>query len=121
MKDHEVKALQNSGTYNAWDIYNNNPHLKRVIDSLMDGTFIENREEFRVIFEELMNKNDEYFVLADYDAYCKAQMQVRDLYQNRLGWAKVCLINIAKSGFFSSDRTIQEYVDDIWHLEKVKF
>ena len=48
-------------------------------------------------------------------------MQVRDLYQNRLGWAKVCLINIAKSGFFSSDRTIQEYVDDIWHLEKVKF
>ena len=79
MKDHEVKALQNSGTYNAWDIYNNNPHLKRVIDSLMDGTFIENREEFRVIFEELMNKNDEYFVLADYDSYCKAKMKVRDL------------------------------------------
>ena len=55
MKDHEVKDLQNSGTYNAWDIYNNNPQLKRVIDSLMDGTFIANREEFRVIFEELMN------------------------------------------------------------------
>lgn len=121
MKDHEVKDLQNSGTYNAWDIYNNNPHLKRVIDSLMDGTFIANREEFRVIFEELMNKNDEYFVLADYDAYCKAQAKVRDLYQDRSHWAKVCLINIAKSGFFSSDRTIQEYVDDIWHLDKVKF
>ena len=74
-----------------------------------------------MIFEELMNKNDEYFLLADYDSYCQAQMKVRDLYKNRHNWAKICLINIAKSGFFSSDRTIQEYVDDIWHLEKLKF
>ena len=64
----------------------------------MDGTFHENREEFRVIFEELMNKNDEYFVLADYEAYCQAQSSVRDLYKDRSRWAKVCLTNIAKSG-----------------------
>ena len=121
MKDHEVKELQMSGAYKAWDYYNNNPRLKRIIDSLMDGTFHENREEFRVIFEELMNKNDEYFVLADYEAYCQAQSSVRDLYKDRSRWAKVCLTNIAKSGFFSSDRTIQQYVDDIWHLDKVKF
>ena len=109
MKDHEVKELQMSGAYKAWDYYNNNPRLKRIIDSLMDGTFHENREEFRVIFEELMNKNDEYFVLADYEAYCQAQSSVRDLYKDRSRWAKVCLTNIAKSGFFSSDRTIQQY------------
>ena len=121
MKDHEVKELQMSGAYKAWDYYNNNPRLKRIIDSLMDGTFHENREEFRVIFEELMNKNHEYFVLADYEAYCQAQSSVRDLYKDRSRWAKVCLTNIAKSGFFSSDRTIQQYVDDIWHLDKVKF
>lgn len=121
LKDHEVKELQINGNYHAWDVYNNNPRIRRVIDSLMDGTFIENREEFRVIFEELMNKNDEYFLLADYDSYCQAQMRVRDLYKDRHNWAKICLINIAKSGFFSSDRTIQEYVDDIWHLEKLKF
>ena len=71
LKDFEVKELRDSGTYRAWDYYNNNPRLKRVIDSLMDGTFIDNREEFRVIFEELMNKNDEYFVLADYESYCE--------------------------------------------------
>ena len=61
------------------------------------------------------------FVLADYEAYCQAQSSVRDLYKDRSRWAKVCLTNIAKSGFFSSDRTIQQYVDDIWHLDKVKF
>ena len=59
--------------------------------------------------------------LADYEAYCQAQSSVRDLYKDRSRWAKVCLTNIAKSGFFSSDRTIQQYVDDIWHLDKVKF
>ena len=121
LKDFEVKELRDSGTYRAWDYYNNNPRLKRVIDSLMDGTFIDNREEFRVIFEELMNKNDEYFVLADYESYCETQRKVRDLYQDRNRWARACLVNIAKSGFFSSDRTIQQYVDDIWHLEKLKF
>ncbi len=121
LKDFEVKELRDSGTYRAWDYYNNNPRLKRVIDSLMDGTFIDNREEFRVIFEELMNKNDEYFVLADYESYCQTQRKVRDLYQDRNRWARACLVNIAKSGFFSSDRTIQQYVDDIWHLEKLKF
>ena len=60
-------------------------------------------------------------ILADYEAYCQAQSSVRDLYKDRSRWAKVCLTNIAKSGFFSSDRTIQQYVDDIWHLDKVKF
>ena len=121
MKDHEVKELQMSGAYKAWDYYNNNPRLKRIIDSLMDGTFHENREEFRVIFEELMNKNDEYFLLADFESYANAQSHVVELYQDRAKWARICLVNIAKSGFFSSDRTIEQYVEDIWHLDKVKF
>lgn len=121
LKDHEIKQLKDSNTYNAWDYYNNNMMIRRVVDSLVDGTFCENKEEFRIIFEELMNHNDEYFLLADFEAFDKAQAKSRVLYEDPKKWAKICLINIAKSGYFSSDRTIQNYVDDIWHLEKIKF
>lgn len=121
LKDEEVGSLKSSGLYHAWDYYNNNPRIKRVVDSLVDGTFHSNKEEFRVIFEELMNHNDEYFLFADFDSYLDAQAKIRDLYKDSHGWAKICLTNIAKAGFFSSDRTIQEYVDDIWHLDKIKF
>lgn len=121
LKDDEVKMLQDSGKYNAWDLYNNNPKIKGVVDSLVDGTFSSNKEEFRIIFEELMNHNDEYFLFADFEAYENAQKRVEALYKDKMKWAKICLINIAKAGFFSSDRTIQNYIDDIWHLEKVKF
>lgn len=121
LKDQEISDLRNSGNYHAWDYYNNNPKIKRVVDSLLDGTFHSNREEYRIIFEELMHHNDEYFLFADFDEYLLAQQKIEDLYKDQSGWAKICLVNIAKSGFFSSDRTIQDYVDDIWHLEKVKF
>ena len=120
LKDNEVTELRNSGQYNAWDYYNNNPKVKRVVDSLVDGTFHESREEFRMIFEELMNRNDEYFLFADFESYVAAQEKVEQLYSNRSLWAKMCLVNIAQSGFFSSDRTIEEYVHDIWQLERVK-
>ena len=119
LKDNEINDLRHS-YYNAWDYYNNNPCIKRVVDSLVDGTFHESREEFRMIFDELMNRNDEYFLFADFEAYVEAQERVDALYQNRQLWAKMCLVNIAKSGFFSSDRTIEDYVKDIWKLERVK-
>ena len=67
-----------------------------------------------------MNKNDEYFLFADFEHYLKAQEKINVLYQNRQQWSKMCLVNIAKSGFFSSDRTIEDYVQDIWHLDRVK-
>ena len=72
MKDNEINNLRHS-YYNAWDYYNNNPCIKRVVDSLVDGTFHESREEFRMIFDELMNRNDEYFLFADFEAYVEAQ------------------------------------------------
>ena len=78
------------------------------------------KDEFRIIFEELMNHNDEYMLLADFHAYKEAQEKVQALYQDRQRWAHICLVNIAQSGYFSSDRTIQEYIDDIWHIEPVK-
>lgn len=106
-------------TYKAWDYYNNDPKIKRVIDSLVDGTWDTNREQFRIIFEELMNHNDEYYVLADLKAYIQALENIDKRYQDKQAFAKVCLKNIAHSGYFSSDRTIQEYVDDIWHIEKI--
>lgn len=120
MKDHEVEHMKYHGHYNAWNYYNNNPKIKKVVDSLVDGTWHVSREEFKLIFDELMSRNDEYFLLADFDSYCKAQEHLQDLYEDRQNWAKSCLINIARSGQFSSDRTIEDYVRDIWHLTKVQ-
>ncbi len=120
LKDNEIDDLKNSHSYSAWNYYNNNPKIKKVVDSLVDGTFHESREEFKLIFDELMGHNDEYFLLADFDAYREAQQKINVLYQDRANWSRMCLVNIAKSGYFSSDRTIEEYVRDIWHLERVK-
>ena len=120
LKDNEINNLRWSGQYNAWDYYNNDPRIKNVVDSLVDGTFHESREEFRMIFDELMNRNDEYFLFADFEAYLKAQAKVDELYRDRAKWSQMCLVNIAKSGYFSSDRTIEEYVKDIWKLDRVK-
>ena len=73
-----------------------------------------------MIFDEIMNKRDEYFILADFDSYVKAQEKVQELYQNKDLWNKMCLMNIANSSFFTSDRTIKSYAEEIWHLEEVK-
>ena len=121
LKDEEVKNLKANNQYRAWDYYNNDLKIRRAIDSLTNGTFSSNQEEFKIIHDELMNKNDEYFLLADFESYANAQRHVVELYQDRAKWARICLVNIAKSGFFSSDRTIEQYVEDIWHLEKCKF
>jgi starch phosphorylase len=119
MKVDEVQSLYQQRTYRSWDMYTQFPHLKRIIDSLIDGTWSEgNTDTFRAIFDEIMHRNDEYFVLKDFDAYRDAQTKITDLYQNPKVWQKMAAINIAKSGFFSSDRTIQQYVDDIWHIKK---
>ena len=77
-------------------------------------------DRFRMIFDEIMNQRDNYFILKDFDSYVKAQEKIEKLYQNKLGWQRMCLMNIANSGKFSSDRTIKEYAEEIWHLKKVK-
>lgn len=119
LKVDEVETMKRSHSYNVWDYYHNLPHLRRIVDSLIDGTWSSNKDEFKIIYDELMFKNDEYFLLADFDAYQMTQERVKEYYENKNHWAKMCLVNIAKSGYFSSDRTIEEYVRDIWHLNKL--
>jgi starch phosphorylase len=111
----DIEELRNKG-YDAWKQYNSMPRLKSAVDSLMDGYIEQNRDEFKVIFDELMYRNDEYFILADFEAYVEAQKEVERRYLDKDYWAKMCLMNIAKSGYFSSDRTIRQYADEIWHI-----
>ncbi len=106
--------------YNSWDLYNSDERIKNVIDSLVDKTWSSNENEFRVIYNDLLFNNDEYLLLEDFDAYVKAQSEVQKLYSDRSKFAKCCLINIAKSGFFTSDRTIKQYADEVWHIKEVK-
>lgn len=120
MKVEDVNALRESHTYQAWDMYQANPHIKTIIDSLIDGTWSEgNRDTFRPIFDEVMHRNDEYFILKDFAPYAQAQEKIALLYQDRAKWNEMALVNIAESGFFSTDRTIQQYIDDIWKLPKL--
>ena len=114
----EVKALKDSGTYSALNVFAENVDLRKAINSLMDGTWHENRNEFRVIVDDLLYKNDEYLLLQDFESYRLAHEKINADYQDRLSWARKCLINIANSAYFSGDRTIQQYVDEIWKLEK---
>ncbi len=119
LKVNEIQDLKFKG-YSVWDQYNNDLELKAVIDALIDGSFHENREEFKMIYDELMFRNDEYFLLADFRAYVQAQEEVQRRYNDQTYWAKMCLVNIAQSGFFSTDRTIKQYADEIWHIEPLE-
>ena len=119
LRSEEVDEIKKNNSYNVWDYYHSKPYLKRIVDSLMDGTWADKPDEFKIIYDELMFKNDEYLLLADFDAYQEKQSLIRHYYTNKNYWARMCLINIAHSGYFSSDRTIEEYVRDIWHLQKV--
>ena len=121
LSSEEVARHNYMGDYNPWDVYNNDYRVKGVLDSLFNGDWAGyKRDRFSMIFDEIMNKRDEYYVLADFDSYVKAQEKVAELYQDQKLWNKMCLMNIANSGFFTSDRTIKAYAEEIWHLEKVK-
>jgi len=119
LKSFEAKELINSGTYNAFKTYMENKELINVVDSLINGTWNNKLDEFKVLYDELLFKNDEYLLLIDFNDYIRAQKDIERLYQNRHLWAKMCLVNIAKSGFFSSDRTIKEYAQDIWKINRI--
>lgn len=121
LKDYEVNQLRWTGTYNPWDMYNSNPMIKRVMDSLLTGEWAEDdKDKYRMIFDEIMYRSDEYFILKDVEAYSEAFNRIVTMYSDRMGWARRCLINIAKSGYFSSDRTIEQYAKEIWHIEKIE-
>ena len=106
-------------SYNAHHYYDSDERIRNVMNTFINGTWSNHHDDFRVIFDELLMKNDEYFVLADIDAYVKAQDEIERRYLDRSGWARSCLINIAKSGYFSSDRTIEEYASEIWDIKKL--
>ena len=115
----QIDKLRASGQYSIQDIYRDDKIIANILQSLIDGTFSSEREQFMNIYNEIMFKNDEYFIFADFYDYVKAQEKIEKLYTDKEKWTKICLTNIAKSGFFSSDRTIEEYVKDIWKLNKI--
>ena len=122
----EVIKYENYGGYNPMEIFNNDPDIRKVLMELINGTFApDNPELFRDLYNSLLNtlstsKADTYFILKDFRAYAEAQKQVEAAYRNEAGWAKSAILNVACCGKFTSDRTIQEYVDEIWHLDKVE-
>ena len=121
----EVINYENNGGYNPQEIYFNDWDIKRVVDQLMDGTYSHgDHEMFRDLYNSLLNtqggdRPDRYFILKDFRSYAEAQKKVEEAYKDPDRWAKMALLNTASCGKFTSDRTIQEYVDNIWKLDYV--
>ncbi len=120
MDNDEADKVAASGEYSPWDIYNSDSRIKNVMDSLFNGPWCAYRpDRFRMIFDEIMNHNDQYFILLDFDSYVKAQEKIEELYKDPKHWQQMCLLNIANSGHFTSDRTVEQYAKEIWKLNKV--
>ncbi len=121
----EVIRYENEGGYNPMDYFNNDQDIRRVLMQLINGEYSpENPELFREIYDSLLTGSenepaDQYFILADFKSYAEAQSKVEEAYRDQKRWARMAMMNMACSGKFSSDRTIQEYVDELWHLDKV--
>ncbi len=110
----QVLDYDKYGGYSSKDLYHSNKWLRRVVDDLVNGFIPGLGKEGREIYDALITYNDEYFVLRDIDEYAEAQQRISNLYKDKIKWNKMSLINIANSGVFSSDRTINEYIEDIW-------
>ncbi len=126
LKENEVAArVHYPGSTEVKDIYASNPDLKRALDNLIDGSLIEgNHQIFRELYDTLLFGDygypDVYMVLRDYRSYVKTSEEMREAYKDRDNWLRMAIMNTASSGFFSSDRTIQTYNDEIWKLEAIK-
>ena len=117
LKVEDIEVLKRY--YNPWDYYNNDASLRRVINTLVDGTFKDNlNNDYRDLFNSLMNEGDQYLLLADFQSFKETEEKVFKDYKNRLLWAKKCFLNICNAGKFSSDRTIMQYCNEIWHINK---
>lgn len=125
MSSDEVIAHERNRDYDPMQIFNSDQDIRKVLMQLINGFYSPNDPElFRDLYNSLLNTQctqfaDTYFILADFRSYAEAQKRVMEAYKDEEGWAKSAILNVANSGKFSSDRTIQEYVDDIWHLDKV--
>ena len=126
MSSDEVINYENNGGYNPMEIFNTDQDIRRVLMQLINGYYSpQDPELFRDIYNSLLNtissdRADTYFILKDFRSYAEAQKRVDAAYRDEAWWAKAAMLNVACSGKFSSDRTIEEYVKDIWHLKKVK-
>ena len=111
LRANEVMNYYQNGEYSSWDLYGKDENIRQVLDPLnING-------DFRMLYEALLDRNDEYFVLKDFEPYCAAQKEIQRRYSDTKGWLHSSTVNIAHSGFFSSDRTIKEYAHDIWHIK----
>ena len=125
LSSEEVINYENRGGYNPQEIFNNDPDIRKVLMQLINGYYCPNDPEmFRDLYNSLLNtqvssRADTYFILKDFKSYAEAQKKVEEAYKDEKRWAKMAILNTACSGKFTSDRTIQEYVDEIWHLDKV--
>ncbi len=125
LSSEEVIRYENHGGYDPMEIFNNDQDVRRVLMQLINGTYSPHDSElFRSLYNSLLNtqstnKADTYFILKDFKSYAEAQRKVEAAYRDEQGWAKKAILNVACSGKFTSDRTIQQYVDEIWHLDKV--
>ena len=121
LRNEEVEEYVRTGTYSPWDMYNGDWRIKKILDSLFEGEWVNYRpDKFRMIFDEIMNHNDQYFILKDLPSYIEAQEKIEALYKDRKKWNHMSVMNIANSGYFTSDRTIESYAKEIWKLEKIK-
>ena len=126
LSSQEVINYENNGGYNPTEIFNNDADVRAVLMQLINGTYSQDDpERFRDLYNSLLNtqvtsKADTYFILKDFRSYAEAQERVEKAYRDEDNWAKSAILNVGSAGKFSSDRTIQEYVDEIWHLDKVK-
>ena len=125
LSSEEVINYENHGGYNPTEIYFNDWEIKRVVDQLMDGTYANgDHEMYKDLYNSLLNtqctdRADTYFILKDFRSYAEAQKKVEEAYKDKDRWSKMAMMNTACSGKFTSDRTIEEYVTDIWKLKKV--
>ena len=125
MSSDEVIHYENFGGYNPMHIFNENTRLRQVLVQLVNGTYSpDDPQRFRPLYDSLLTQvgttpADRYFILKDFDSYAATQKQIGEAYKDTKKWAKMAMNNTACAGKFSSDRTIEEYVNDIWHLEKV--
>ena len=113
----EVLRYQNNGGYHSLEYYHHDKRIREVADQLVNGFFPDTENHFTEIYDSLLGHNDQYFVLRDFASYAEAHQEISRKYLDRNTWLKMSLVNIAKSGYFSSDRTIQEYADQIWKIK----
>jgi starch phosphorylase len=118
LKVEEVYEYYRNGHYNAYEVYNSSPELKRVVDQLVNGFFPVSKEEFLPIADRLLRFNDEFFILKDFADYCDAQARIGQSYRDQASWLKMSLANIACSGVFSADYTIDKYASGIWGISR---